>query len=130
MEPEKGPWKVQARILRGKAPAEHKALCYRHCQQCPVFPSVRASYQGLLCNAAGINCHDFSSMGLSGKFLGESTFPFVIRLGERLLSKEDCFVVECVLGFCDALLADLLQESYDLVCLRICPNQFGIPAKP
>ena len=44
-----------------------------------------------------------------------------------MLSKEDCFVVECVPGFCDALLADLLQESYDLVCLRICQSQFGIP---
>ena len=104
------------------------AYCVNHVRACPLFPAMPSALQdGILCSAAGINCYDFSSMGISGRFLGESAFPFVIWLSERLVAKEHCFIVECVPGFDHELLASLVQEVYELVCLRICPSAFGLP---
>ncbi|OLP89574.1 hypothetical protein AK812_SmicGene28969 [Symbiodinium microadriaticum] len=107
--------------------SKRAGFCVVHNKTCPVSPPVPDDFQGLVCNVSGINCYDFSAMGISKRFLGCSAVPFVVWLSERLLSKEDFFVVECVCGFDDELLSELVRESFDMVCLEICPSMFGLP---
>ena len=110
-------------------PAMHKrkAFCVKHASECCIFPAPASDFQGTLCSAAGVTCHDFSVMGVSKKFLGPSLVPFCVWLWERLMSKEDWFVVECVPPFDDSTMGYLLRGSYELFTLRCCPSLFGLP---
>ena len=119
--------KLSNRAQRTGWASHHTALCCKHFDSCPIFPALPDGFNGLLCSAAGINCYDFSGMGLQKKFLGDSGLVFVVWAWERLMSKEDFFIVECVTNFDDAFLSDLLRESYDLVCLKVCPTLLGLP---
>eukprot|EP00439_Symbiodinium_sp_Y106_P025582 s5201_g3.t1 len=107
--------------------SQRSGFCAVHNKQCPVSPPVPDDFQGLVCNVSGVNCYDFSAMGASKRFLGSSAVSFVVWLSERLLSKEDFFVVECVCGFDDELSSELVVEWFDMVSLQICPTMFGLP---
>ena len=107
--------------------SQHSAMCCKHSSMRSIFPPPPAGFKGLVCSVAGVNCYDFSCMGLGKRFLGPSVVPFVIWLWERLMSEEDFFIVECTPVFDDMLLSQLLRGVYNLACLKVCPSLFGLP---
>ena len=80
-----------------------------HAAKCPIVPRARDAFT--LGSVSEINCCYFSA----------------VRVCERVASREQLFFAECVPGFEDDVLADLVKEEYRVVCLRICPSVFGLP---
>ena len=80
-----------------------------------------------MCSVAGVNCYDFSSMGARKQYLGKSGPAFVVWAAERWLADEDFFIAECVVGFDDEALADLMDGKFKMYTLRACPSLFGLP---
>ena len=80
-----------------------------------------------MCSVAGVNCYDFSSMGACKQYLEKSGPAFVVWAAERWLADEDFFIAECVVGFDDEALADLMDGKFKMYTLRACPSLFGLP---
>ena len=56
--------------------ANIKAHCDVHGKECPSFPKLPKHFTGLLGSIAGLSCYDWSSMGKTMRWLGDSVFPF------------------------------------------------------
>ena len=108
---------------------EVTAHCDVHQGKCHVIHRPREGFEGLHVHIAGVNCYDWSSMGSKTGWLGESTPIFMQWVRERKLSLEDLVIVECVLHFDHEMLAELLQDEYDLKVVRVSPVLFGEPTE-
>ena len=117
-------FKHMAKRLQSK---ELTASCCVHMKECPVLPAPPEGFEGLSCNISGINCYDWSAMGVQKKWLGDSAEPFIVWVCERLHGSDDFCIVECVAQFDDATLAELVQEKFTLLSLRVCPTTLGLP---
>ncbi|CAE7825398.1 SHE10 [Symbiodinium sp. CCMP2456] len=104
-------------------------MCAAHNRMCPVIPDIPVDFAGIRVHVAGVNCYDWSSMGSSKKWLGESMPIFMEWARERLLSLEDMIIVECVDAFDSDMLGELFHVSYNLEVLRISPTLFGEPVE-
>ena len=104
-------------------------MCAVHNKKCPVIVDTPVDFAGLRVHVAGVNCYDWSSMGSSQKWLGESMPIFMEWARERLLSLEDMIIVECVIGFDSDMLGELFRDSYNLEVLRVSPTLFGEPVE-
>ena len=103
------------------------ADCSTHENECPIFPKPAEGFAGHICNISGITCVDWSAMGSMLKFLGDSAEPFLQWAFERLIGDESFCVVECVPNFDHGTLALLMEDKFDLFCLRVCPSMLGLP---
>ena len=104
-------------------------MCAVHNKKCPVIVDTPVDFAGLRVHVAGVNCYDWSSVGSSQKWLGESMPIFMEWARERLLSLEDMIIVECVIGFDSDMLGELFRDSYNLEVLRVSPTLFGEPVE-
>ena len=105
------------------------AHCFRHGQSCRVIPPAPEGFAGLRLHIAGVNCYDWSSMGHTRRWLGESLLPFMQWCRERFLALEDIIIVECVCQFDSDLLAELFAAEYTLDCVQFSPTLFGEPVE-
>ena len=128
------------------------AFCYRHgmsCLLCPPLPpsQTRCRSQSSMGRGggwaealgaearlrrrrgcvAGINCYDWSTMGGTQGWLGESTIVFLQFVRECLEADYDWIILECTQGF-DLQGLRCLEAKYMCVCLHITPQQLGFPA--
>lgn len=102
------------------------AKCMVHQRSCPVLPP-RPHKDMILMNVSGINCYDWSSMGLRKQWLGDSAVAFAQWARERYVGGEDFIVVECTLGFDDEALEHVLKKRFTLTTLLVSPTLFGDP---
>ena len=101
--------------------------CTVHGRECPVLPAVPKSFKGLLGNAAGVTCIDWSKLGKKQKWLGPSAFPFLQWAVERTKSVEDFVIVECVPNFDGELMAELFDGTFKQDDLLVSPRSQGDP---
>ena len=94
-------------------------------EECPSLPKLPKKFKGLLGSIAGLNCYEWSSMGKTMRWLGESAFPFFVWLRERMMGNDDFAIAECVRGFDDDLLKDLVESKFMLFTLEFSPTLFG-----
>ena len=112
-------------IRPGEDPAAH---CYRHEQACPALVYQSGGRTVMVkVNIAGVNCYDWSTMGLLKQWLGSGTKVFLCWLRERYFAQEEIVVVECVWLFDFEGMEELTQDLYSWVVLDLSPVNLGLP---
>ena len=96
----------------------HKALCHVHL---PVDPGQFTEVW------AGLECYDFSRIGLKAGFSGASTRSALSWGHERKYWLESLIMTECSDEWDPVTLENLLSETHDINKMIICPSDFGWP---
>eukprot|EP00438_Fugacium_kawagutii_P020741 Skav225297 [mRNA] locus=scaffold4099:493490:495811:- [translate_table: standard] len=113
--------------------AEHQeavsdlAYCYRHQGYCMLPRSSDMSFDVKM-DGAGPSCFDFSGLGNTEGWLGESAIPFLVYLRERMRRPVHVVTLENVDNFDDPLVGELVAPTYILKVLSVDPVMFGLPS--
>ena len=106
-----------------------KGHCYRRGESCYISPAGIPT-AALHLNCSGLNCYDWSTMGLGLKFLGESALPFAAWCASMKQMVPDVIIAECTQTFDFDHLRTLLQPEYPSersLELSISPHDLGEP---
>ena len=108
-----------------------RAHCHIHGMSCPrKQQSSRFGVEyGMLLHIAGMTCVDWSGLGNTEQWLGDSGVVFLFWLAECLLEDEvDMLLGECVTSFDDTMMGELAAScGYSLTTFGVCPSMFGWP---
>lgn len=103
------------------------AFCYKHQGFCMLPRSMDVSFE-VKAHAAGPSCFDFSGLGNTDGWLGDSSLPFLVWLREKIRRPVHVVTMENVDLFDDAMLGELVASTYRLKVLSVDPVMFGLPA--
>eukprot|EP00971_Amphidinium_carterae_P057566 1138308-Amphidinium_carterae.1 len=114
--------------------SESEAAVVSHCcllhpfsgQACTATPTPSGGKR-LRVHVAGVECTDYSRMGLRAGLKGSTCPAFMAWIAARMASKEDLIIVECVTAFPDDALQVMLGAEYTLHTLTLNPTQVGWP---
>lgn len=110
-----------------KAVPTERAYCFRHRGACRCAGVEKEALKG---HGAGVTCIDWSGLGNTLGWLGESAVVFMVWLADQIIHDKRHFIIaECVEAFDDAMLGELCApQGFEVLTLSLSPEQFAFPA--